>query len=206
MSGVPYDLETYFYLFFAPTRHTLHIEITPSISRRSRRRSFSQRDSKAHLCDSTTFTRVCARLYQAEGPTRQGGGVTHLILPLTCSRSSGTTHRSFIALYLPCSFRFLFVHLDFDSTQLFSSIDTLQHITRSQPFQSSFIDLQYIQLFDRFFIMPVKWTPETDFKVLLYVVKHLDLKLEKEVFEAIANILGDGANANGVGLVPWLFD
>lgn len=46
--------------------------------------------------------------------------------------------------------------------------------------------------------MPAKWTAEADFKVLLFAVKNSDVKLEKEAFDTIAAMLGDGTNANAV--------
>lgn len=49
--------------------------------------------------------------------------------------------------------------------------------------------------------MPVKWTAESDFKVLLYVIKNLDAKVTNTVCDEIATMLGDGTNANAVKFV-----
>lgn len=49
--------------------------------------------------------------------------------------------------------------------------------------------------------MPFKWTPEAERAMLLTVVKQLDTKINPDVFEKVAEVLGEGVNANGCSFV-----
>lgn len=44
--------------------------------------------------------------------------------------------------------------------------------------------------------MPFKWDAESERKLLLYIVKHCDVRPGIEAFNGVAAVLGEGVNSN----------